>query len=219
MILKNLKDTYNQIASNHSHYYPTLWPGLKHHLKVHLSNLKANQKVLDLGCGHGRLLKNLPQDINYTGIDFSSAWLNKARQNFPRQNFIQADLTNPQTWQNLGKFDAILAIALIHHLPKKSQQLFILKQAKKHLNNNGFILLTTWNLCQPKFLTQHLKSLPLKLKHLNLRFLKIPYKNTNQKRFYTTLNPRYIKKLIHQAGLKINQQQKTSQNFIYICQS
>lgn len=213
-ILKNLQLTYNQIAPNHASYHPRLWPGLKPFIK----KVKSNHKVLDLGCGHGRILNYLPKQLNYTGIDFSDKWLNQARQSFPDQTFIQSDLTQPQAYKNLDKFNVILLIALIHHLPKKSQQLFVLKQAKKHLKKDGFIILSTWRLLRPKFALQHLKSLPLKIKHLNWRFLKIPYKNTQKSRFYTALDKKYLQKLLKQAGFTVKTFKKTTDNLIFLCQ-
>ncbi len=212
-ILKNLQLTYNHIASDHASYHPRLWPGLK----PFIQKIQPDQKVLDLGCGHGRVLNYLPKQLNYTGIDFSKKWLNQARQSFPSHNFIQADLTKPQAWQDLDQFDAILTIAFIHHLPEKSQQLFVLKQAKKHLKKDGLLILTTWRLLRPKFAIQHLKSLPLKIKHLNLRFLKIPYKDTNHSRFYTALDKTCLQKLLKQAGFNIKSVKQTEDNLIFLC--
>ena len=213
-ILKNLQLTYNQIASDHSSYHPRLWPGLK----PFIQKIKPGQKVLDLGCGHGRILNYLPKQLNYTGIDFSKKWLSQARQSFPQHTFTQADLTQPQAWQSLGQFDAILTIAFIHHLPKKSQQLFVLKQARKHLKKDGFLVLSTWRLLRSKFILQHLNSLPLKIKHLNWRFLKIPYKDTSHSRFYTALDKKYLENLLTQAGFTVKTFKKTTDNLIFLCQ-
>jgi SAM-dependent methyltransferase len=115
-------------------------------------------KILDLGCGNGRLLKFLKKVgyTDYTGIDQSEALLKQAKKAFPYEKFVLADMSDALPVR--GKFDAIFLIASFHHLPP-SVQLRALKQWRKFLKTGGMIFMTNWNLHQRKYLPAFLLSL------------------------------------------------------------
>lgn len=56
-------------------------------------SLFADKKVLDVGCGYGRL-----SDIftNYLGIDFSEEMIKLAREQYPNKRFEVAETTDEQ---------------------------------------------------------------------------------------------------------------------------
>lgn len=117
----------------------------------YLARLKPGMSVLDIGCGNGKLITGLPDEVNYLGTDFSETLINEAKKLHPDHEFRIENATNESHWKDLPKYDAIFAVALLHHIPTKEKQLFVLKQMKKHLKKNGFIYLTVWNLWQEKF--------------------------------------------------------------------
>lgn len=53
--------------------------------------IPSTAKVLDAGCGYGRLSVLFP---NYAGVDFTNAFIHKARELYPQKNFFRADLKN-----------------------------------------------------------------------------------------------------------------------------
>jgi len=61
----------------------------KRHLSQLLEIIPGDANVLDAGCGYGRW-SNLFE--NYTGVDFSPDFIEKARKDFPNGSFLQADL-------------------------------------------------------------------------------------------------------------------------------
>ena len=67
-LLKKTRQDYNLIAPQFSSTRRFVWRGLESLAKYILSR----EKVLDLGCGNGRLLQIFKDiDIDYTGIDGS----------------------------------------------------------------------------------------------------------------------------------------------------
>jgi len=207
--IKSVKDTYNAIGVNFSASRGYIWPDLR----PFLAEVTENSSVLDVGCGNGRLLLGLPENVKYTGIDFSTTLLEKAIENHPKAHFLEGDITKPDAWKNLPLFDYIFCIAVIHHLATRKEQLFVLNQIKKHLKPNGNCLVTAWNLWQPKLLKHHLnlQSLNMKYKMKNIKSLSIPFQGKPRLHFAHT-KP-YLEGLLREADLGLTVS-KTSRNYL-----
>jgi SAM-dependent methyltransferase len=78
--------------------------------------LRPGLRVLDIGCGPGRLVEYLP-GVEYVGLDLSENYIAAARQRYGhtgarffvnRVEDLDADV--------LGEFDVVVAKGLLHHL-------------------------------------------------------------------------------------------------------
>lgn len=174
------------------------WPVTETYLK----KLRAGQSILDLGCGNGRLVAGLPKGVKYLGTDFSKTLLSEAQKLYPEQKFVYGNVVEPSMWKKLGKYDAIFCVAVLHHIPTRDQQLYILREAKKHLAKDGFLYLTVWNLWQEKFMQNHLDSAELK-KH-DKKWVEIPY-NGKWKRFCVSFDIRTMTDLMLDSGWDIQE--------------
>lgn len=77
----------------------------------------AGARVLDIGCGTGTLLENLPADVEYTGFDLNPAYIDIARKlHGERARFICARVGETELPGEEQTYDFVLAIALLHHL-------------------------------------------------------------------------------------------------------
>jgi SAM-dependent methyltransferase len=76
---------------------------------------RPGQRLLDIGCGPGRLCDFLP-DVTYIGIDHNAAYVNRARSRYPGRRFEQLDLEGDYSAFPDRDFDLIVAFALLHHL-------------------------------------------------------------------------------------------------------
>lgn len=80
---------------NHLHYSVYLandriWAKiLEAHMQVINKVIQPTDRVLDAGCGYGRLS---PIFENYTGVDFSSDFIAEAKRLYPEKNFEVQDL-------------------------------------------------------------------------------------------------------------------------------
>jgi tRNA (uracil-5-)-methyltransferase TRM9 len=135
------------------------WPGWQKLLPYLLQ--VRNLKCLDLGCGNGRFGVWLKQhrQIDYTGLDNNQYLLDAAAKKLPGAYLIHADLT--KSWPIKNKFDLIVLMAVLHHIPTKPARLKILLRAKKLLAKNGLLVFTVWHFNKLKrFQNQVIKKFP-----------------------------------------------------------
>lgn len=160
---------------------------------TYLSRLKPGQSVLDIGCGNGKLVSGLPEGIRYIGTDFSKTLLDEAKRLHPSHDFRLGNLVDPDHWIKLPVFDAIFCVAVLHHIPEKEQQLYILKQIKKHLKTSGFLYLTVWNLWQERYAQYQVDD-----------HFEVPY-NNKWKRFCVAYDIQTMTDLMKDAGLDVHE--------------
>lgn len=140
LISQSQKD-YNLIALEFAKSRKGFWSDLS----FLLSYCRINSKVLDLGCGSGRLYSVLKEKrIDYLGVDFSQELINQAILEYPEANFKLADVLNLP--QDLKDFDLIYSLAVWHHIPSEKLRLKFLLEAKKALKKGGLLILTVWAL-------------------------------------------------------------------------
>ena len=82
---------------------------------------KPGERFLDLGCGVGATLLHLPEDVHYTGVDISAAYIKAARARFgERGTFICSDIAGLSLPS--GHFDHAIAFGVLHHLDTATAQ-------------------------------------------------------------------------------------------------
>jgi len=153
-LLKEVKDSYEIIADHFNQTRYRDWP----EFAVFKKYIKSGDKVLDAGCGNGRLYDSLQElKIDYQGVDISSKLIKTARSKFPKAKFAVADiLTLPFTDQ---QFDVLLSIATLQHIPSTKYRHQVIKGFYRVLKPAGHLMITVWNLAQDK-MNRELNSLP-----------------------------------------------------------
>ena len=144
-VTKELKGVYNQISQEFSASRVFPWE----ELQVFIPYIEDNFKVLDLGCGNGRLLKSLAdsnKNFKYQGIDFSDKLIKQAKQQFSNFDFQLADIREIDFAAN--SFDMVFSIATFHHLENKKERQEMLAKIYKWLKPGGYLFMTNWDLQQ-----------------------------------------------------------------------
>ena len=110
--------------------------------------VKDGMRILDVGCGNGRLFDYLRKrrNIQYTGIDQNQKFIEIAKKNFKdshsdQQKFHTANILKPESLSVLGdqQFDLIFCIAVLHHIPTKELRLHELQTLEKYLKPGGIL--------------------------------------------------------------------------------
>lgn len=155
-LLQKVQRDYEAIAEEFAASREALWQELYRFLDF----VKDGDRILDIGCGNGRLM-NLFADrqMEYTGIDNAKHFIEIARERCREQYFkckiLFGDILNLPC--NDAEFDAAACIAVLHHIPGEELQLKALKEIRRVLKPQGVLFLTVWNLFQPRYLPYVLK--------------------------------------------------------------
>lgn len=102
-------------------------------------NAPENASVVDLLCGTGNLIMEIQKirpDIKFVGVDLEGEYIEYARLQNPKAEFITADVL---VWESEIKFDAVLCTGGLHHLPYDRQNEFI-KKISNLVGKDGFVI-------------------------------------------------------------------------------
>lgn len=146
LVAQNRK-AYNDIAPHFSATRARLWP----EFNEFTSYLRSGQRILDWGCGNGRLLTMLTdKEISYVGVDQSSELLKQAEQTKASlgikndAEFLNSENGEPQFAP--GSFDLVFMIASFFHLPNVESRLKLLTKTYQDLKSGGRLCMLLWNL-------------------------------------------------------------------------
>lgn len=199
-LLKKTIENYNLIAEDFSRTRHYVWPGFE----VLAQYTESGDKVLDLGCGNGRLLDLLrDKNINYIGVDNSSTLISLAQKRYPGADFQVGDALNLPFPDN--HFDKVYSIAVLHHIPSKELRQRFLKEAKRVLRPEGLLILTVWNLWQWRSFKYNLKYAILKLlglSKLDFKDVFVPWAKTRQ-RYFHCFSRGEFKRVVESVGFKV----------------
>lgn len=131
---------YNSIADKYSRVREKNWREFDFLFDKYLL---PNDKVLDLGCGNARFYQSFKnKNVDYLGIDVSSKLIEIAKNNHPEGKFEVSSIESILS----DSFDKVYSIAVLHHIPSHEFRLNFLKEIKRVLKDNGYLVLTVWNL-------------------------------------------------------------------------
>lgn len=206
-LIETNEKSYDFIAADFARTRAFPWSEMKDFLPF----VKKSEKVLDVGSGSGRTFELLAEkEVDFTGIDVSQGMVDFCNEKFKEHAlkpvFKKANAAKLPFEDN--SFDVVTGIAVLHHLPSKELRKKALEEMQRVVRPGGNILLTNWNLWQPKYVKKVLKhgarSLVSEDKY-DFGDVIIPWvtKTAVVKRYYHAFTLSSLKKLAEEVGLEI----------------
>jgi tRNA (uracil-5-)-methyltransferase TRM9 len=152
---------YQAHADDFADSRPRLAPGVGRVLAL----IDPGARVLELGCGDGKVARRLAGAAAYVGVDWSAEMLEAASQRgagglqAPAISFHQADLADP-AWTAAvppGPYDWLLAFGVFHHLPGRDVRQRVLAQSVGLLAPGGRAAMSNWQFTRSQRLMQRVR--------------------------------------------------------------
>ena len=206
-ILKETESGYDLMAGKFSETRKYFWRGLE----FIADYAKEGDKVLDFGCGNGRLLELfLNKKIGYLGVDISEKLIDTAKEKYPdKANSFQKISNSDSLSLSDDSFNTIFSIAVFHHFPSKKYREDVAKELYRITKKDGHIIITVWNLWQKKYIKNIFKNWLGKLKgdkNMDWNDCYVSFTDNEGKkfqRFHHAFAKRELKNLFEKVGFKI----------------
>ncbi len=135
--------TSDEVARERANY--VLKPINKHHYRA--------KKILEIGCGIGEVLVNLPERYTIYGLDIEKDYIEVCKKKIPKGKFFVSSMHNFKIDQ---KFDVIFSVYAANFLKNFDQWESTFKVVNEHLNREGLFIFDVYT---PKMLKDTLQSL------------------------------------------------------------
>lgn len=146
-LLEKVKADYDRIAADFSATRTALWPELLQFKAF----AKPGDRVLDAGCGNGRVYQLFAgMAIDYEGIDASENLIAIAKEKWrdPLAHFRAGSILSIPFEDE--SFDVVLAVAALHHVPSDAYRLQSIAECRRVLKPGGRLLMTNWARWKPQ---------------------------------------------------------------------
>ena len=156
-LVKRLLALNREFYANFAQDFSETRPAERANVEPIMPYLADGVKVLDVGCGNGRIAGRLDREglrLEYVGIDVTSSLIEFARarryQNLNAE-FRRLDITSPEWAKALrpcAPFDVALMLAVLHHLPGFELRRAVLRDLRTLLPPDGKLILSNWQFMQ-----------------------------------------------------------------------
>ena len=219
-VLSEIEAGYDLIADKFSGTRAFMWRDLGFIKDL----VKPEDKVLDFGCGNGRLAGYLKDKwsepafvkasaAKYIGLDTSQKLIDIAKDKYAddKAEFIKLSHNFQKLPLKDNSLDIVISIAVFHHFPSKEYSLKVAKELHRVLAPGGKIVITVWNLWQKQYLKFHQKS---KKEWIDAE---IPFKSDEKvfQRYHHPFKIGELEELFQDAGLETLKTKK-GWNLLYI---
>lgn len=152
-LVKQLLALNREFYSRFSADFSDSRSGERFNLEPFRKFLANDIRLLDAGCGNGRLAETLERArlaLDYVGIDSSAELVAIAQRRTlknVRAQFRIVDVTTPR-WskalRDVSPFDVIVSLAVLHHIPSFALRANVLRELRALLKPRGIFIMSNW---------------------------------------------------------------------------
>lgn len=213
-ILQQVKDNYNLCANEFSRTRSYNWEIMK---ELAVKYVKGGMKILDVGCGNGRLLELFGnKNVEYFGIDNSEKLIEEARIKARKLEILASGDSGRRNWEfeiadvfdlsfGENEFDIVFCIAVLHHIPSKELRQKAMNEMGRVLKPGGILIMTNWNFWQNKYWKNIFKSGYIKGRMDFGDIILKPFSGKGAPRYHHAFTKWGIKRLFKRAGFCVRE--------------
>lgn len=191
------RTAYDTFAAEFSETRDHLWE----ESEIFRALIASEAEVLDAGCGNGRNIALFESaGARVTAIDTSEKLLDIAEERNPHATILHGKLENLPCKH--ATFDAVFAIASLHHLPDHRARHKAFCEALRVLKPNGIFAGSVWNLQQERFAKERASARKRSqfFPWWSAEDLVIPWGKRKLPRFYHAFSPESLQQYLQTAG-------------------
>ncbi|MBI5414209.1 class I SAM-dependent methyltransferase [Candidatus Peregrinibacteria bacterium] len=200
---KKLAEIYDSIANEFSESRNSPWE----EAEVLFAATPKNAKILDIGCGNGRLVPLfLKKNCEVFGGDISEKLLGIAQKKYPAAHFQKVDFSDLPFADET--FDEVWSVASFHHIPTEKKRLRALSEMCRVLKPKGEVIIIVWNLWnQQKYARQKRWSIlrSFLIPTWSKRDFIIPWGTEKKTRYYHSFDVQELQKLAEKSGFLVKE--------------
>lgn len=224
-IIQKLAALNTAFYEAHGENFADTRPHLPNGVQRILEKIPAGSRVLEVGCGDGKVGRRLAaHGCAYVGLDASGAMIQVAHERtqewllvsgysannpFPI-TFFQADVLTPN-WHQLLEgqtFDWIVAFAVWHHLPGAETRARVVRECAARLAEHGRLVFSNWQFTRSERLKARVRSwaeLGLSDEQVEPNDFLLSWERKGQSglRYVHVLDEAEARQLAAQAGLRV----------------
>jgi ubiquinone/menaquinone biosynthesis C-methylase UbiE len=142
------QETYEKISKEFAETRAYVWQCIKDFTKLIKDEKLINPKILEIGCGNGKNMHYLLNNIscNLIGVDTCQNFIDMCISS--KLNVIKNNITNLDF--NDNTFDYILCIATFHHLLSETDKNKGMNEIIRVMKSGGTGIITCWSTEQPE---------------------------------------------------------------------
>lgn len=217
-ILHEIESGYDLVSDKFSQTRSRFWRDLEYIKKY----TQDGYKILDFGCGNGRLWEIIgDKNIQYVGVDISGNLIEIAKRKYRENNVNFQKISSSVSLPFKDNFFNITyAVAVFHHFPGKEYQSQWAKELYRVTKPGGMCVITGWNLWQKKYMAFILKNWWQKIigrSQLDWNDVYIPFTNNENKvfqRYHHAFTRGELAYLFQEAGFRNIRCAKRGRNLV-----
>jgi 2-polyprenyl-3-methyl-5-hydroxy-6-metoxy-1,4-benzoquinol methylase len=101
----------------------------------------SGARLLDVGCGTGSLIDDLPAGVEYVGFDVNASYIDAARRRYGDRGTFHCAAAGEEPAAVAGQFDFVVAKSVLHHLTDADADHVI--GMARHVLRAGGVLITS----------------------------------------------------------------------------